>query len=70
VIFAVSSCRYGTDAQADCPTEIALKQGRIVRGLRQSRAKGRSSNHPISHTFFDATGAIAGDQHDRRHQRT
>ena len=41
-------------APADCPTEIALKQGRIVRGqeaIIERRGRFARANHPISHTL-------------------
>ena len=41
-------------AQADCPTEIALKQGRIVRGQEAiiERKDGFArARYPISHTL-------------------
>ena len=50
-------------AQADCPTEIALKQGRIVRGLEAIIERKDGSRVPIipyPTPLYDATGAIAG----------
>jgi PAS domain S-box-containing protein len=50
-------------AQTDCPTEIALKQGRIVRGQEAIIERNDGSRVPIipyPTPLFDATGAIAG----------
>ena len=50
-------------AQADCPTEIALKQGRIVRGVEaiiERKDGSRVRIIPYPTPLYDEKGAIAG----------
>ncbi len=50
-------------AQADCPTEIALKQGRIVRGQEAIIERKDGSRVPIipyPTPLYDEKGAVAG----------
>ena len=49
---ALLSCRRHADGAEDCPTEIALKQGRIVRGQEAiiERPDGKSGV-PITFRF-------------------